>query len=190
MTDIVDIPTGAQPSLRLRARKFVFWTAVAGAGVAAMVAGLSPGAGGLAGLTLLGGMCAAGLVMLYAFAERETGALWPFAKTASTLGMDRDMMSAASAFDAIRDPAVIVGANGAPRAANRAYRELARSAGVLDESPRTPGLERVLGVHPAISEAIFRLSKAARRGERRRERLPAAPIGPSGRSHAFDLEVA
>ncbi len=170
------------------ARKLAFW---GGGGVvftAAAVAALAPQAVGAAGLILLLGLAGAGALLLYASAS---GLPFPLSlRPTPAPGVSPRMQDAAGAFDALPDPALILDPDGAPRLANAAFRRLSQEAGVMGESARPAGFDRVLGAHPAIAAAVFRLARAARRGEARRETLPTAPFGLERRPRRFTLEVA
>ncbi len=169
-------------------RRAAFWGGGAVVFLAAAVATLAPAAVGVTGLVLLLGLAGAGALVLYGVASGQafSARLRPRAKGPE----DWRVEETAGAFEALPDPALILDRDGAPRIANAAMRQLSEEAGVLGESARPPGFDRVLGAHPAIAAAVFRLARAARAGERLRERLPTAPFGLDRRSRRFELEVA
>ena len=196
MTDHAETPP-AQEDRRSRGsertahyRRYVFWGAAVLAFGAAAVAALAPQAAGPGGLVLLGGIAAAGLLLLYALAAGEAAARWLTPTGRGAAEREKAGAAAMEAFEALADPAVIVERGGAPRAANAAYRELAREAGVSSISGRPPSLDRVLGGHPGLAAAVFRLAKSVSRGEPNSERLPAAPFGSTGAVKAFDVDIA
>ncbi len=169
-------------------RRAAFWGGGAVVFLAAAVATLAPAAVGVTGLILLLGLAAAGALVLYGVASGRafSARLRPRPKGPD----DWRVEETAGAFEALPDPALILDRDGAPRIANAAMRRLSDEAGVLGESARPPGFDRVLGAHPAIAAAVFRLARAARAGETLRERLPTAPFGLDRRSRRFELEVA
>jgi two-component system cell cycle sensor histidine kinase/response regulator CckA len=188
--------TRSAASLRARLRRkallqrLALWAFGGFAVLAAVVAAVLPQAAGPGGIVLLSGIAAAGMLLLFAMAWGETVGerLGP--------GDNRDedpshaAKVAASAFEALSEPALVADRSGAPRFANASYRQLAAECGARGDSVRPPGFDRVFGVHPGVSAAIYRLSRAAARRERLVERLAAAPFGPDGTPRAFDLEVA
>jgi two-component system cell cycle sensor histidine kinase/response regulator CckA len=178
---------------RLRRRsllqRLALWAFGGFAVLAAVVAAVLPQAAGPGGIVLLSGIAAAGMLLLFAMAWGET--------VGERLGpgdnRDEDPGHAAkvtaAAFEALSDPALVADRSGASRLANAAYRRLAAECGARGDSVRPPGFDRVFGVHPGVSAAIYRLSRAAARREQLVERLAAAPFGADGRPRAFDLEV-
>lgn len=174
---------------RRGSRRLVFWGAAALVFAAAVVATLAPQAAGPAGLVLLAGIAAAGLIVLFALAGGEMAARWLAPGGGAAARADREAAQALanSAFEHFPDPALITDRSGAPRAANAAYRALSGAVG--DVLQRPPHVERVIGSHPNVAAAVFRLNRAAKRGETVRERLPAT-LGPSGPARAFDIDVS
>jgi two-component system cell cycle sensor histidine kinase/response regulator CckA len=183
---------GTRTRLRRKAlvHRLALWAFGGFAVLAAVIAAVSPQAAGPGGIVLLSGIAAAGMLLLFAMAWGETVGerLGP--------GENRDedpshsAKVSAAAFEALSDPALVADRSGAPRFANATYRRLAAECGARGDSVRPPGFDRVFGIHPGVSAAIYRLSRAAARREHLVERLAAAPFGPDGRPRAFDLEVA
>lgn len=174
----------------VRSRRYLFWAAAAIAFGAAAVAAIAPQAAGPSGLILLSGIAAAGLLLLYALAAGEAAKRWLTPSSEHDDDeRDRDRTAAAAAFEVLTEPAVIVDRIGLPRRANAAYRQLAENAGVHSITGRPPSIERILGGHPGLSQAVFRLTRAAMRGAARRERLPVL-VDADGRTRAYELETA
>lgn len=182
-------PNGAAAARTARMRRYLFWAAAAVAFVAAAIAALAPQAAGPSGLILLSGIAAAGLLLLYALAAGDAAQRWLSPPSDTGEIMLRDHAVAASAFEALPDPALIMDRSGSPKRANAAYRAIAARAGVSAMSGGPPSLDRVLGAHPGVSSAVFRLSRVARRGEAGREILLAQPL-EDGASRGYDIEIA
>ncbi|MGD2134459.1 MAG: ATP-binding protein [Maricaulaceae bacterium] len=197
MTDTVGSEGGRpRPKPRRKARGRPGWTrrwmqltAAAITVVAAVVAALTPEASGAGGVVLLSGIAAAGMLLIFTIARGEASgrSLGPINAEAD----DRRLKARASvtAFETFPDPALITDHNGAPRFANEAYEALAADCGQLGDSGRPPGFDRVFGASPGVSAPIYRLSRAAAKGEALIERLLPAPLGADGAARAFDLEV-
>lgn len=157
---------------------------------AACVAMLAPREAGPGGLVLLLALAAAGLVFLYVIASGRS--------MKSVLGPTTDDHDAGSriapddalaVFESLPDAALVVDADGAAQVGNQAYYALAEDAGVVGDSVRPAGFDRLLGAHPAVGAAIFRLARSARQGVAMRERLPAAPFGMDQDMRRFELDV-
>ncbi len=160
-------------------RRAVFWAIAALVFLAACVAMLAPRAAGPGGLLLLLALAGSGLVFLYMMASGRDGGG----------GRRPRSRSAALAFDALPDAVLLSDAEGGVILANAALERLAQDAGVFGESARPPGFDRLLGAHPGVSAAVFRLSRAAKRGEFARELLPPSPFGADLQERQFELDV-
>jgi len=108
------------------------------------------------------------------------GVFFLFGATAGLIRIG-DMVSdhdvSRAVLDTDPDAIQITTADGAPVYVNRAFRGL---TGQSDAS-RPTGLEALAGADPEACEALFRLSRAAARGERRMEQLRLPPL-PGGKS--------
>ncbi len=180
-------------SKRAALRRAAFWGLAALVFSAACVAMLAPRAAGPGGLVFLLALAAGGLVFLYLIASggSESGVLTGRSAASASSGRidQRAVRDAVSAFNRLPDPALLVNADGAPYLGNDAFHKLVDAAGVMSDSARPVGFDRLLGAHPSIGAAIFRLGRAARRGEHHTERLPAAPFGVDQDMRRFDLDV-
>jgi two-component system cell cycle sensor histidine kinase/response regulator CckA len=174
---------------RLEPRRLLLWGSGGFVAVAAVVAAVLPQASGPGGIVLLSGIAAAGMLLLFAVAWGEAASASLGPQTAAEEDRVRATRALALAFEALPDPALVADRAGAPRFANAAYRALATECGVRGDSQRPPGFDRVFGVHPGVSAAIFRLARAASRRERLIERLSPVAFGIEGKLRAFDLEV-
>jgi two-component system cell cycle sensor histidine kinase/response regulator CckA len=182
-------PNRRRRKRRRTVQRVALWGAGVFAVIAAVVAAILPQAAGPGGIVLLSGIAAAGMLLLFAMAWGEAAGENIGPTGASDEDGARIARAAALAFEALTDPAIIADRAGAPKLANAAYRALAAQSGGRGDSVRPPGFDRVFGVHPGVSSAIFRLSRAALKRERHLERLAAAPFGADGKPRAFDLEV-
>ncbi len=183
--DAVETPDEEQAS-RGSPLRLIAIAAVGGvAAVAAGLAALAPQIAGVAGLVFLVGLAAATMLMMLALMGRRR----VFGARAAQDGASAQKASAAL-FEALVEPAVIIDRYGAPRRANQAYRSFAERAGAPWTSGRPPGLDRVLGAHSSGSAAVYRLARAAQRGEALREITARGPFGRNGELCAFELETA
>jgi len=143
--------TRVRPLLRL-----VLWTAGLGALSAAGVAIIAGAAAGWHGVVLLGGLAAAAMLVLYALAAGDA------AGRALRGGEGARTSLAEAALEASPDPLLITGAAGRTVWANKAYKALAREAGMSDMFG-APGPERLFAGDSAA--AVYRLARAGARGE-------------------------
>ncbi|MGY6627882.1 MAG: hybrid sensor histidine kinase/response regulator [Oceanicaulis sp.] len=155
-----------RPLLRL-----VLWTAGLGALSAAGVAIIAGAAAGWHGVVLLGGLAAAAMLVLYALAAGDA------AGRALRGGEVGRIHLAEAALEASPDPLLITGAAGRTVWANKAYKALAREAGVSDMFG-APGPERLFAGESAA--AVYRLARAGARGEAARETLAMPAPGRDG----------
>ncbi len=142
----------------------VFWAASLAALSAAAVALFAGAGAGWHGVVLLSGIACAALLLMYALAAGDAAgrAMGGEAEAPGAGGI------AAAALNTLPDPVLVTGPNGAVRWANAAYRRLS------DQSPGEPGAvpaapERLFA--GAASGAVYRLSRAAAKGERAQEVL-------------------
>ncbi len=201
MTDIVDdtaapaAPPGASP-LAFRTGRFdypraAFWVAMAmGAGGAGVAVAAGPSLVGPVGAVLLIGVAAAGVVFLMWLTGlgRYVG-LFPArgAAEAASMAIGRAEFQM---LEALEEPAFVAEHGSAPIAANAAYLEAAQAAGALGQSARPPAMDRLFGADPVVSAPMYRLANAARRGQARREELPAAALDRAGGLVRYEACVA
>ena len=173
--------------------QLLFYGMVLIAVAAASIAIAWPDAVGNTGSVMLIAMAAFGLVFL----------LWILRGAGRKLGMFPERGAAAEAINAntprfgwieALDEAVLVAERvGAPVAGNAAYAELVRLAlgpTSLDTSGRPVSVDRIFGSTPGLAAPVFRLSKAAKAGEARREVLPPVTMGPEALPMQYEIVVS
>ncbi|MEQ9315268.1 MAG: ATP-binding protein, partial [Henriciella sp.] len=180
-----------QPMSRLDLLQLAFWGCLLVAVAAASVAIAWPEAVGGTGPVLLISMAAGGMVFL----------LWVLKGAGRRLGLFPNRGAAAEAVNAITprfgwieslDEAVLVAdQGGAPLSANEPYRELTRIALSGQQDSAGPvTVDRIFSASPGLAAPVFRLSKAAKAGEARREVLPAMTIGTDSLPVQYEVSVA
>ncbi|MEO1476285.1 MAG: response regulator, partial [Pseudomonadota bacterium] len=93
--------------------------------------------------------------------------------------------------NALDEAVLITERGGAAVAANDAYRDLAAlTVSGLGDATRSPTVDRLFGANPGLAAPIFRLSKSAKAGEKRREILPAITLGADGVPAQFEIGVS
>lgn len=185
--------TDAKSSLagRLDIMQLAFWGCLLLSIAAASIALAWPSAVGATGPVLLIAMAAGGLVFL----------LWIVRGAGRRLGLFPERGAAADAaqagaprfgwIEALDESILIADRGGAPVAANSAYYELTNMAlmvGQPDSGPVT--VDRVFGASPGLAAPVYRLSKAAKLGEARREVLPPVAIGPEQVPAQYEISVS
>jgi two-component system, cell cycle sensor histidine kinase and response regulator CckA len=194
MTDIAEPPRPASPPSQVLGGfdlpRAAFWTAMAigaaGAGVA--IAG-GPSVGPV-GAVLLIGVAMTGLVFLmWLTGIGKYVGLYPArgAAEAASIAVSR---SEFALLDALDEPALVAEHGATPLAANAAYNAASQAAGVLGESARPPAMDRLFGADLIVSAPMYRLANAAKRGQARREQLPAAMIGKGQTPTRYEISVA
>lgn len=170
--------------------QLVFWTCLILAASAAAVAIVWPSAVGTSGPVLLIAMASAGMVFL----------LWVLRGAGRKLGLFPERGSAANAaspgtprfpwIDALDEAVLVSDRNGSPIVCNAAYRDLTIMAllGEADEKEPNP-VDLVFGASPGVSAPVYRLSKAARSGEARRETLPPVALGMDALPAQYEVAV-
>ena len=93
------------------------------------------------------------------------------------------------AIEAFPDPVLITDQRGAPRWANNAYRELAERIGGVGQTFGLPTIDRIWGSSGDGDGTVYRLARAAARGEGACELLPPLELG-DGEILRFQLEAA
>jgi len=177
---------------RLDILQLVFWCCLLVAAAAAAVAIAWPRAVGTSGPVLLIAMGSAGMVFL----------LWVLRGAGRKLGLFPERGSVSEAvmpngpryawIDALDEAVLVSDRNGAPIAANTAYRDLTIMA-LAGEATGDGGplsVDQVFGASPGVSAPVFRLSKSARAGESRREHLPPVALGLQAIPAQYEVAVS
>ncbi len=184
-----DDGTGARPVDLLQ---LVFWSCLLVSAAAAAVAIAWPRAVGTSGPVLLIAMGATGMVFL----------LWVLRGAGRRLGLFPERDSAAQAvlpngpryawIDALDEAVLVSDRAGAPIAGNTAYRDLTIMAlpgeTLGEDGPLS--VDQVFGASPGVSAPVFRLSRAARTGETRREILPPVALGVQSIPAQYEVAVS
>jgi two-component system cell cycle sensor histidine kinase/response regulator CckA len=169
----------------------LFWGCLLLAVAAATVAIVWPSAVGATGPILLIAMAAGGMVFL----------LWVMRGAGRRLGLFPERGSAAEAatpakprfqwIEALDEAVLVADRGGAPVAANASYKSL------MDLTLSRPGeddgvvsVDRLFGASPGISAPVYRLAKAARTGEARREILPPIALGADSLPAQYEVGVS
>ncbi|MBR9834321.1 MAG: response regulator [Alphaproteobacteria bacterium] len=171
--------------------QLAFWACLMLAVAAASATAAWPNAGGPTGLILLISMAAGGMVFL----------LWIIRGAGRRMGLfpERGAMAEAmqpatprySWIDALDEAVLISDEGGAPIAANNAYSELTQMALLGQSDAMGPvSVDRIFSAAPGLAAPIFRLSKAAKAGESRREALPAMTLGAEALPVQYEASVA
>ncbi len=170
MTDAPQSPsvpglkTGKANRLVRPMTRAIFWTSSLAALSAAAVALFAGAGAGWHGVVLLSGIACAALLVMYALAAGDAAG--------RALSSDGEIIAvdglAVSALDSLSDPVLITGPRGAVRWANAAYRHLCAN------SPAGAGGALAAPEHlfaGAASGPVYRLTRAAMRGDTAREVL-------------------
>ncbi|MEO0817113.1 MAG: response regulator [Pseudomonadota bacterium] len=175
---------------RVDVLQLLFWTSLLVAVAAASIAIAWPQAVGSTGPILLIAMAAGGMVFL----------LWVLRGAGRRLGLfpDRGMAAAATApqrprftwIEALDEAVLVSDRAGTPIAANQTYSDLAELALTRTEEDETVSVDRLFGASPTVSAPVFRLGKAARNGQARREILPPITLGRDGVPAQFEVGVS
>jgi two-component system, cell cycle sensor histidine kinase and response regulator CckA len=176
---------------RMDLLQLIFWGCLLVSIAAASVALAWPSASGSPGITLLIAMGSGLLVFL----------LWTVRGAGRVLGLFPERGSAARAteaaaprfpwIEALDESVLITDQGGAPIAANRAYQDLTRLALIVAPADTAPvTADRLFGASPGLAAPVYRLSKAAKAGQGRREILPPVPLGPEQVPAQFEISVS
>ncbi len=186
-----DADTGSAAGRKVDLFQLGFWACLLLSIAAASVSLVRPHASGATGSILLITMASGGLVFL----------LWTVRGAGRFIGLFPERGAAARFTDAAAprfpwiealDEAVLVTEpGGAPVAANPAFNELAAMALITGPSESGPvTVDRLFGANPGLAAPVYRLSKAAKAGTRRRELLPPVALGPEQVPAQFEVTVA
>ncbi|MEL6956225.1 MAG: PAS domain-containing protein [Pseudomonadota bacterium] len=170
--------------------QLLFWTSLLIAVAAASVAIAWPEAVGSTGPILLIAMAAGGMVFL----------LWVLRGAGRRLGLFPDRSAAAAAtapqrprfqwIEALDEAVLVSDRSGTPIAANNTYGELTELALTRVGNDEAISIDRLFSASPTVSAPVFRLGKAARTGEARREVLPPITLGKDGVPAQFEVGVS
>ncbi len=169
-----------------RRHRVMLWSAITLCVLSVIVALTLPEDTGPAVFVLTFGIAAVLFVILYAMAAGSLAHrnLSPGARREGQAGQPMAM----SALEALPEAQLITNAKGVPVFANAAYRALAKTAGALGQSRGPVSFERIVGAHPGLSAAVFRLARAARNNTAHEEHLPAFE-GAMG-AHELDVRIS
>lgn len=179
------------PARRVDLLQLGFWACLLLSIAAASVSLARPHASGATGSILLITMASGGLVFL----------LWTVRGAGRFIGLFPEKGAAARIanagaprfpwIEALDEAVLITDPGGAPVAANPAFDDLAKLA--LITGPNDSGLvtvDRLFGATPGLAAPVYRLSKAAKAGQERRELLPPVALGPEQLPAQFEASVA
>ncbi|MGC6499727.1 MAG: response regulator [Henriciella sp.] len=171
--------------------QMAFWCCLLLAVGAASATVAWPGAGGAMGIILLIAMAAGGMVFL----------LWIIRGAGRRMGLfpERGALAASmqpttprfSWIEAMDEAVLVTDQGGAPLVANSIYAELTEMALIGQGDRSSPvSVDRIFGAVPGLAAPVFRLSKAAKAGEARRETLPPMTLGHESLPMQFEASVA
>ena len=168
--------------------RVAFWVCGAIAVVAFGAAVVAAGEDGWQGFVYLSGLAAVGFLVLYAIAAGETAGR----NLRRKIEKNRTPSPAALAFRAIEtfpDPVLITDRRGAPRWGNAAYQALAKAAGGFGQSFGLPTIDRLWAGAGGGDGTVYRLARAATRGEGACELMPPLDLG-EGDIRRFQLDAS
>lgn len=179
------------PGQKVDLLQLAFWGCLLLSIAAASVSLARPHASGATGSILLITMASGGLVFL----------LWTVRGAGRFIGLFPERGAAARIanagaprfpwIEALDEAVLVTEPGGAPVAANPAYDELATLALVTGPSETGPvTVDRLFGASPGLAAPVYRLSKAAKAGVRRRELLPPVALGPEQVPAQFEVTVS
>lgn len=171
--------------------QLAFWTCLLLAVAAASITLALPDASGPTGLILLISMAAGGMVFL----------LWLLSVAGRRMGLfpERGAMAEAvqpampkfSWIESLEEAALIADRGGAPLVTNQTYKELTKMAlAGQSDAMGAVSVDRIFSAAPGLAAPIFRLSKAAKTGQRHREILPAMTLGTEPMPVQYEASVA
>lgn len=168
--------------------RIAFWVCGAIALAAFAAAIVAAGEDGWQGFVYLSGLAAVGFLVLYAIAAGETAGR----NLRHKIESNRVPTPTALAFKAMEsfpEPVLITDQRGAPRWGNTAYQALAKTAGGFGQSFGLPTIDRIWAGSGGGDGTVYRLARAAARGEGACELLPPLDLG-DGEAQRFHLEAA
>ncbi|WP_417477391.1 response regulator [Maricaulis sp.] len=167
--------------------RVAFWVCVFIVALAALAALFAAGQDGWQGFVLLSGLAAIGFLVLYAIAAGETAGR-SMRKRINQNQAPSPAMLAGQAMESFPDPVLMTDQRGAARWANAAYRDLAKATTGFGQSFGIPGIDRIWAGAGGGDGAVYRLARAAARGEGACEMLPPLDLA-DGAIGQFHLEA-
>jgi two-component system cell cycle sensor histidine kinase/response regulator CckA len=167
--------------------RVAFWVCVFIVALAAFAAMFAAGYDGWQGFVLLSGLAAIAFLVLYAVAAGETAGRNMRRKINQNQAPSAAVL-ASQAMESFPDPVLMTDQRGATRWANAAYRELARATAGFGQSFGIPGVDRIWAGAGGGDGAVYRLARAAARGEGACELLPPLELA-NGQIGQFHLEA-
>ncbi len=168
----------------------VFWLSLLIAVAASCVAIVRPDAVGQTGPVLLIALASGGMVFLI-WVMRGAGkrlGLFPARGAAEeVVARKKQPFGWISALD---EAVIVTESGGGAVTSNDVYLELSKELGVVTESERAVTVDRLFGSNPGLNAPIYRLSRAAKMGEARREVLPAIALGDDNIPVQFEISVS
>jgi two-component system cell cycle sensor histidine kinase/response regulator CckA len=192
MTDVTD-NSALTPKMG-RAERFdyqraAFWVAIVmGAAGAGVTVAAGPAVGPVGAVLLIGVATTAIVFLMWLMGLGKRVGLYP-AKGATEAASFAVSRSEFGLIEALDEPAFVAEHGATPVVANASYMAAASSAGALGESERPPTMDRLFGADPVVAAPMYRLANAAKRGQTRREELPATAIG-RGALKRYEASVA
>jgi two-component system cell cycle sensor histidine kinase/response regulator CckA len=168
-----------------------FWSCILLA-IGASSASLAwPNAGGPTGLILLISMAAGGMVFLLWIVRGAGRRMGLFPERGAMADAMQPAIPRFSWIEALDEAVLICDRGGAPIAANTAYSDLTYTALMGQSDAMGPvSVDRIFSAAPGLAAPIFRLSKAAKGGETRRETLPAMTLGTEALPVQYEAAVS
>ncbi|MHA6287028.1 ATP-binding protein [Maricaulis sp. CAU 1757] len=167
--------------------RVALWVCGIVSALAAAVALFAAGSDGWQGFVYLSGLAAVGFLVLYAIAAGETAGRNLRDKVARDQGPSTEDI-AYKALNGYPEPVLITDQRGGARWGNAAYRELARQVGGFGQSFGLPTVDRIWAGAGGGDGAVYRLARAAARGDGACELLPPIDLG-DGNLARFHLEA-
>ena len=168
--------------------RVAFWVCGAIALAAFVAAIVAAGQDGWQGFVYLSGLAAIGFLVLYAVAAGETAGRNLRRKIDSNRAPSPANL-AYQAMESFPEPVLISDQRGAPRWGNAAYHALARSAGGFGQSFGLPTVDRIWAGSGGGDGTVYRLARAAARGDGACELLPPLDLGDGDIRH-YHLEAS
>ncbi|GAB5459813.1 MAG: cell cycle histidine kinase CckA [Henriciella sp.] len=171
--------------------QLAFWSCLILAVAAASATAAWPTAGGPTGLILLIAMAAGGMVFLLWIIRGAGRKMGLFPERGAMADAMAPAMPRFSWIEALNEAVLIADQGGAPLAANETYSELTQMALMGQSDAMGPvSVDRIFSAAPGLAAPIFRLSRAAKAGETRRESLPAMTLGTEALPVQYEASVA
>ena len=168
-----------------------FWACLLLAVGAASATLAWPNAGGPTGLILLISMAAGGMVFLLWILRGAGRRMGLFPERGAMADAMQPITPRFSWVDALDEAVLISDRGGAPLTANQAYADLTQMALLGQSDVMGPvSVDRIFSAAPGLAAPIFRLSKAAKAGETRRETLPAMTLGAESLPVQYEASVS